>query len=66
MQYGIVKIVLKSLEQGLISMFMPSLVNYLLCTYPYHEMTFSFTPFPSLSTLILQYALTLEHLRNVS
>src|SRR5258707_9456957 len=65
MQY-IVKIALKRLDQqGLISLFTPSLVNYSHCTYPYHE-TFSFAPFPSHSTLILQYALTLEHLGNAS
>ena len=52
MQYGIMKIALKSLEQGIISMFMPSLVNYLLCTYPYHETTFSFTPL--LQVLVVQ------------
>src|SRR5258708_37213289 len=64
MQY-IMKISLKSLEQGLISVFTPSLVNYSHCTCTYHE-TFSFAPFPSHSTLILQYALTLEHLGSAS
>ena len=54
MQYGIMKIALKSLEQGLISVFTPLLRNKR-----------SFASFPS-HTLILRYALTLEHLGNAS
>ena len=64
MQYGIMKIALKSLEQGFISVLTLSLpVNCSHCTHPYHE-TFSFAPF--LSHIHLQYALTLEHLGNAS